>query len=489
MNELSLPISNSNKNKIRFTNDQDVAIKELLSFIDGNFDESKYIIGLTGPAGTGKTFVIKYVINKCSYSPSTIAFAASTHKSCRVLSNALDGRTVNTIQSTFGFRLDLNLEDFDPENPQFNPKAKHKLDNKYTLIIDECSMLNANIVKYIEETCKNRKIKIIYIGDESQLPPVNERCSTAFNHCYKILRLKEIVRQNTTNPVNKLLNILRNDINYNTFDFINVIERYKRISPIYYETNELGEGFTICGKERFKELIIQHFNDKDFTKDIDKYRLIAYTKNNVRYWNYFIRNNIVLNSEKSVLTKNDLLLSKVTIVNDFLEITIQNGEEYIIHEIFDFVDSKYNLTGFLVRLQAIHGGNITEPLFIINHADINSAIKYNNILDSLKAKASSMYGNGRAAAWKEYFNFKNKYLLITDIVGKDGKIKYSGDLDYGFALTAHRAQGSTYKNAFIDLKDILYDKSNNRYTNIAETKRLIYTAISRLSKELFIYYD
>ena len=31
-----------------------------------------------------------------------------------------------TIQSLFGFRLDVNIENFDPKNPAFNPVGKDK---------------------------------------------------------------------------------------------------------------------------------------------------------------------------------------------------------------------------------------------------------------------------------------------------------------------------------------------------------------------------
>ena len=84
-----------------------------------------------------RLFVIKYVINNCKWSGGVIGCAAPTHKACRVLSNSIGGKEVNTIQSLFGFRLDVNIENFDPENPAFNPVGKDKLDGLKVLIIDE----------------------------------------------------------------------------------------------------------------------------------------------------------------------------------------------------------------------------------------------------------------------------------------------------------------------------------------------------------------
>ena len=64
----------------------------------------------------------------------------------------------------FGFRLDVNIENFDPENPAFNPVGKDKLDGLKVLIIDEASMLNSKLVRYISNKCKKLQIKVIMLG-------------------------------------------------------------------------------------------------------------------------------------------------------------------------------------------------------------------------------------------------------------------------------------------------------------------------------------
>ena len=153
---------NENKQSVTFTDDQNAAIDELISFIAATWSDKDFIRGLCGPGGTGKTFVTKYIIENCKYSHSVIKCTAPTHKACRVLNNAIGNiRNVETIQSTFGLRLDLKLEDFDPERPQFNPIAGPKLDNIKLLIVDEASMLPAKLVKYIINTCKKLNIKIL----------------------------------------------------------------------------------------------------------------------------------------------------------------------------------------------------------------------------------------------------------------------------------------------------------------------------------------
>ena len=172
------------KGNFSFTKDQQNAIDGIISFIATPFNPAKYIVGLTGAGGTGKTFITKYIITHCRYSNSVIKCASPTHKACRVFSQALGGKTVDTVQSTFGLRLDLRLEDFDPANPQFNPIGKPKLDETTRLLlIDEASMIPAKLVTFICKQCKDAGIKIIFIGDAYQLAPVNETKSVAFDRC------------------------------------------------------------------------------------------------------------------------------------------------------------------------------------------------------------------------------------------------------------------------------------------------------------------
>ena len=355
----------TNNERFKFTDDQQIAIDNIIEFIASPFNPANYIVGLTGAGGTGKTFITKYIITHCKYSNSVIKCASPTHKACRVFSQAVDGRTVDTIQSVFGLRLDLKLEDFNPASPQFNPTAKPKLTNIKLLLIDEASMIPAKLVTFICNKCKELNIKIIFIGDAFQLSPVNENKSIAFDRCSKVYNLTQIVRQKDNNPIVDLLNLLRYDIEHKTYKFL----EYLNDNVGCHSYNALDEGFSICNFTDFKKLIDESFSDEAYTKNIDMYRIIGYTNSCVSNWNNYIRNSIIKDSEKNIITKNDLIMSYETIVNEFMEVIINNSEEYIIKDIVNFIDSKYNFKGFLVKFQLIHGGTITKPLFIIDHRD------------------------------------------------------------------------------------------------------------------------
>lgn len=487
----NLPIEGERKRKqeapviknIVFTEGQKLAVEGLSEFIDKPFEDGKYIYGLVGPAGVGKTFILKYVINNCKYTNSVIRFCTPTHKACRVFSQAMDNAQTYTFQSTFGFRPNMSLVDFDPNNPAFRPVAEPKLDNIVLLVIDEASMLPASVVKYINDTCRAKQIKIIYCGDDNQLPPPGEHRSTAFYVCNKIFHLTEIVRQGDDNPVLYLLDLIRKDIRMGTHNSINFIAK-NRGKEFY---NGKGEGYSIVNSNVFSEIINNRFIDPAYHKNINKYKLIAYTNSKVSLWNNYIRNIIIEDAQHQFITKDDLMMSYVTLVDEFLSVIINNSEEYIINDIVNYTDAAYGLKGYSIRFQMVNGGQITKPLFIVNHLDKFTILKYIKTLDDLSRDAKMANGGTRANKWKKYYDFKNNYLIAQNIIRND-RIAYSRDLDYGFALTSHKSQGSTYENVFVDATDIIFSATGQPYTNMDETLRRLYVACSRTSNELIISY-
>ena len=488
MNNTKLSISASATNKVstsNFTNDQLKAYDELMKFIDSPFDSKDYKRALIGAAGTGKTFLVRALLSNSTLSYSLIGLSAPTHKACRVLGESIhiSGIKVNTIQSDLGLRLNFDIDKFDPNNPPFDPKGKIKIGNYKLYIVDEASMINSRLCIFLEKTCVSNKCKIIFIGDDSQLAPVGEKYSSAFRNI-KSYSLKQIVRQGDDNPVSYLLELLRYDINHKTYKFLNHIQRFKEQFNADYT-----KGYQVCDANTFNQTVYNNFNDEELTRNVDYAKVISYTNLNVSSWNKFIRNSIIADSDKSILTKNDLIISYVTIVNEFNDCVIKNSEEYIINDIQNFTDSRYDkngLKGFLVKFQAIHGGDITTPLFVIDHTDSYTVQRYVQINNSMIEAAKTARANIRNEKWKSYFAFKEYCLLMVNILSPDGKIITSRSLDYGFALTSHKSQGSTFDTALVDVNDIVFDKYGQPYADAEEVNRRLYVACSRCKNKLYL---
>ena len=61
----------------------------------------------------------------------------------------------------------------------------------------------------------------------------------------------------------------------------------------------------------------------------------------------------------------------------------------------------------------------------------------------------------------------------------DNFVDIMANIDYGYCITVHKSQGSTYSNVFVDIQNII---KNNK----TDTKQCVYTAITRASNKLII---
>lgn len=419
-----------------FTKGQQEAYKGLLDFIHKEYDLNDFKRALIGPAGTGKTYLLKAVIKNCNLSYSLIGLAAPTHKACRVLGESvrISNIKVNTLQSDLGLKLNFDVEKFNINNPPFDPKGRVKIGDYKVYIVDESSMINHDLLTFLERICKQNHCKIVYVGDASQLSPVGEKYSAAFRNV-KAYKLTEIVRQGDDNPISNLLPMLRYDIEHKNYTFLNYIIQHREGFNA-----DFTKGYKVCNAQEFQQIVYNNFNDEELSRNVDFAKVIAYTNVCVSAWNKYIRNSIVKDSNKSIITKNDLIISYTTIVNKFNGTIIENCEEYIINDIVNYVHPRYSIKGFMIKFQAIHGGAITTPLFVVDHSDKFSIQMYIKISQELVNAAKNARATMRAQRWKDYYEFKESCLLLTNIIGPDGRtLLYSRDLDYGFALTAHKS--------------------------------------------------
>lgn len=460
----------------KYNTEQKAALTVLINWCKANFDTNKNCYTLAGAAGTGKTTTIKELLKQYA-KPTSIT--ATTHKAVRIISQIV-GKTGNTIHSLCGLRPNFNIEAFDINNVQFVVKGTPKIRDYNLVIIDEASQLNKGMWELINIHSKQYNTKIIAIGDPYQLPPVNETESIVFSNP-NLLTLKTIVRQEVGNPLLELLAISRNDIDNYSF---NVLRQLRRVPKAI---NDKNEGYIVVSLEDYTKGVIPYYKSSQFCANIDFCRTLSHTNKNVLEWNKYIRNNII-KSDK-LIELNDFLTAYTTIIDEFLSPIIINSEDYVVKEIVNYVMKDTNVSGFLCKLQALHDGRITPYLFLVDHTNKNSILKLINILKTYRDIALTASKVDRSGAWIKYYEVKNRHLLLSDIIdSQTNKTIISKDIDYGFASTIYKAQGSTYENVFVNAKDIL-----NWTTGIKSDKqtiklrnKLIYVALSRASKKAII---
>ena len=172
---------------------------------DINTDDQIFV--LSGYAGTGKTFLIEYLVKwvlKLKIGSEAV-FVSPTGKAAANL--AKNGTLAGTIHSLIYLR---DEEDFDvDENGEIVEREeltfikREKIDEKIKLIIiDEASMINEEVLKDL----LSYGVKCLFSGDGAQLPPVNGTCHLLANPHFT---MKEIVRQAADNPIIQVATLAR----------------------------------------------------------------------------------------------------------------------------------------------------------------------------------------------------------------------------------------------------------------------------------------
>lgn len=184
-------------------------------------------IFLTGPAGSGKSFLIREIVNWATACSKSIAVTALT--GCAAL---LLGNKAKTLHSWAGVGLARESVDALVTNIKRNPKAQRRWKKTEILVIDEISMMTPNFFEKLDSIGKNiRKslkpwggIQLIVCGDYFQLPPVDKGYSgisgepiagrfafesAIWNACTLIPAVLSKIERQTDNDFQLLLNECR----------------------------------------------------------------------------------------------------------------------------------------------------------------------------------------------------------------------------------------------------------------------------------------
>ena len=84
-------------------------------------------------------------------------------------------------------------------------------------------------------------------------------------------------------------------------------------------------------------------------------------------------------------------------------------------------------------------------------------------------------------SWGEFYKLNSSFLTPVDLV-YDNRVIKRKSLDYGYCISTHKSQGSTYQFVIVDMENLL------RCPNKEELRQLQYVAMSRASGGLIIYY-
>jgi exodeoxyribonuclease-5 len=411
--------------------DQNAAISEIVEWANQPLAVSPYKT-LGGYAGTGKSTIVKVIVSLVS---SNTALCAPTNKAVKVLKSLGTGRTCMTIYSLLGLRMSQHEDKLKLEKA-----LKDKVGSYNLIIIDEAGMIGEELLDYIETATKMYGVKVLFVGDPGQLNPIGEDLSEIWGR-YPMIILRKVERHD-----NQIL------------DFATHI-RSTKITALRYENNNDGiEGVWDLDMTKFKGTIKDYAAAGSFHGT--KSRVLAWRNKTVDEYNEFIRHCIHgVRAKKEEWIEGD----RVVFTAPFGDDIITDDEGYV----------RSMSVGFsrdYPRFKCIHLEvmlNDEYPIIVpIIHPDSDDDYVDELSLISMQARKYKEAKDFKAsgAKWKEYWTLVDSFV----------KIKH------GYALTAHRAQGSTYENVFVDVSDILTN------SNRKEAKRCLYVTATRPTTRLFL---
>jgi exodeoxyribonuclease-5 len=446
---------------------------KIITFNDEQFDGLKKIrewlkngntfFTLAGYAGTGKTTIIKKILDGYRYG---VVVSAPTHKAKKVVMNTTN-KEGQTLHGLLGLRPDVDLDNFNPNDPKFNPIAIPKITDYNFVIIDEASMINRELYDLILDKTNGSGTKVLFMGDPAQIPPVGEKESVAFsNVTHQFHQLKKIERQNDTNPLAYIYDALRNNLN-------RIDGGFERKSNM----NEFSEGviFTV-DKREFRKAILDKYSSDDFKKDTDFAKVIGWKNETIIASNKVIRDELI-GKGKDIVEVGDILMGYRSVSSENQRYNIiENSADYLVIDKSKLETNAFGVNGYNVKLREnlARGQFRFQDVFIIDTKDHENLHLYAQLHDFFRDM-----GKRNKKAWNKYYAFRRSNILMKTIDKyRSGLYRSTADvivkdMDYGYAITGHKSQGSTYSHVFVmenDINDNWVLKERNQIKYVALTR-------------------
>jgi hypothetical protein len=460
------------------------AFNSLVDYIQNDTNTHDAFV-LKGYAGTGKTYLIGRIIQYIMTATprNKIAVTAPTNKAVRVaatkspyisyehlkLDDSNDAKNkikYATIHSLLGLKQQVDNKG----NQSWKPDSTTSPDisNYKVLIVDEVSMLDDELCELILQT---KKLKIIFMGDPAQIPPIGKPDCIPFkddvNYNFKKATLEQIMRQKDDNSIIEQSFIIRKNLKVNN-----------PINNIKTKINSDGHGVIRVDynteKDKVIPLLKKYFVNDDFRNDADYMKVIGWRNVKVNYYNSLVRSLLYGdNAERFEVGEKLIANSPIFRYGVFKQKGVERylldyptSTEFHIKGISianqTFEEGMYRLNCNVYKLDVYYINNKGEQkkdFVTVIHEDDQEW--YQRVINQAKHEAIK---SKQARAWVTYYNV----------------LKWSADVGYNYAITAHKAQGSTYTNTLL----LEYDIDVN--TNIVERNRIKYTAYTRASEKLFI---
>ena len=470
------------------SDDQNKAVEAFETFIN---NDSQVLI-ITGTAGSGKTSLIKPFakvakLNGWRFTPLGVwsrSSAAITQVTGLIAIHIAQYLRVNEAILEYGEEYEFEsfhkyftslhnrifpaLGDAVREFFRFGDDISFKGD---VLVVDEASCLSPDeLTDFTNFAINNSEedIKIVFIGDPCQIPPVKSKDSFALNETYFEKSLGLVVE-----------------------DSIELITSHRSSKgPLYELAKELRK--LACDDatgEEARRLIKSHINNEEvlgfgevavlnkakehLEKDPDEVIFLAPTNNETLPWAKKLRNLIFVEDDE----KNEIINPGERLRASFTgeEGIVLKGDEFKVLEILDSTDSftivkveeigrrqewSFSLRAFASSFKSLIDKNFSS---LADNKQFNLAIYTPTLISDEKTYG----GGGIKNVWEDQINNLNNNIQVRDIV----------NCIYSYSSTIHLSQGGEWNNVILKMDDPWEGN---------DTAKLWYTAVTRAKERIYI---
>jgi exodeoxyribonuclease-5 len=303
--------------------------------------------------------------------------------------------------------------------------------------IDEAGMISTKLFTIIRQEAITHNLRFLLLGDSYQLPPVGEKESPIWKLPQKVV-LTKVERHDNT--ILNLVTSIREAMDKPIMN-INITS-----------ANDGDTGVWKIGKADFKARIYKDAQAGKFS-DTNATKVIAWRNIKTSEYNNVVRQAVFGMSAAPFEIGERIIAASPCLVGD--EVVLATDEEAFV-EAFT-----YGRHAMSPEFQSIELKCRTEDGRVIRLTTLHPASQkaYDNATQILAHAAKE---DGRK--WKAYWKHKELF----------------HDVKYAYAITAHRAQGSTYENVYVDYQDILMNRERR------EAFQCLYVAASRPTKRLIL---
>lgn len=469
---------------IIFTDSQKRAYSKLMEFVT---DEEAKIFILKGYAGTGKTTLMRKLVEEMNSRHEPYSLLASTGRAAKILANAT-GYETHTVHSEIYKFTDLNqdletvansreINDVDSTgqlylNFELTTKSHIGQTKPHYYIIDEASMVSDAVDKNAAQAIfgsgqllsdlfhYDSEGKFIFVGDICQLPPIMQTISPALtpkyiedNFSIKTYEseLTDVVRQSGDNDI---------------------AIASQRIRKLYYSPQSWKWAkFPLKGYKNIHLLGNQASLFTQYIKRIEKEgynsaTLIGFSNKQCDVITQIIRPSF--GHTAALVEKGDLLL----VTQNNLISGLMNGDLVTVEDII-IQEKRAGLTFLKVSVKELFTKRVYSQLMIAD-------IIYSNQTNLTQSQQKELFIDF-------YYRMKDKGISQKSQAFKQNMMNdpYLNALRtvFGYALTCHKAQGGEWDYVYLDIpKSVPILPKPYVY-------QWIYTAMTRAKKGLYLVDD